>query len=157
MTSPPGNLTFEDLMTKGYFPDRVIPPVNSFGLAKALPEMLAYITPLMAGMLKKPNKSRSRCVSHSVPKRKHLRRTLSIPNPMYQCMAALEVTAEWQSIHEFCLQSPISLSIPIVGGNRAVVARDDLSKQPIFRSRACYDVGLRILKIRASMMQAKER
>src|SRR5271165_783641 len=139
----PGKLSFDDLMTKGYFPDRVIPPVNSMGLSVALADLLAYIRPIAKGMLKSPSKLRSRCVTHSVPKRKHLRRSLSIPNPLHQCMAAAQIATEWRALHKFCLQSPLSLSVPILGGSRAIVARDDLSRQPLFRAQR--SVGARYL------------
>ena len=142
-TTNPGKLSFDDLMTKGYFPDRVIPPVNSLGLSVALPDMLAYVRPIAKAMLKNPSKLRSRCVTHSVPKRKHLRRSLSIPNPLHQCMAATQIAAEWRALHKFCLQSPFSLSVPILGGNRAIVSRDDLSRQPLFRAQR--SVGARYL------------
>jgi Reverse transcriptase (RNA-dependent DNA polymerase) len=146
MASPvitPGTLTLEDLLTKGYIPDRVIPPINSKGLAAALPDILAYITPVATGMLKKPNKLRSRCVVHSVPKRKHLRRSLSIPNPLHQTMVALEVSQEWQNLHAFCLQSAVSLSSPVLGTSRTVSAQHDLSEQPIMRAQR--SVGARYL------------
>lgn len=142
-TINPGKLTFDHLMTKGYFPDRVIPPVNSVGLSVALPDMLAYIRPIAKGMLKNPSKLRSRCVVHSVPKRKHLRRSLSIPNPLHQCMAADQISTKWQALHKFCLQSPLSLSVPILGVNRAITARVDLSRQPLFRAQR--SVGARYL------------
>ena len=82
MSNPPSTLSLTELMTKGYFPDRVIPPVNSLGLANALADITAHVKPIMADMIrKKVVKLRSRCVIHSVPKRKHLRRSLAIPNP----------------------------------------------------------------------------
>lgn len=139
----PGKLTVNDLMTKGYFPDHVIPPVNSMGLSDALDDMLAYLRPIAKGMLVKPSKLRSRCVVHSVPKRKHLRRSFSIPNPLHQCMAAAQISTEWRALHKFCLQSPLSLSVPVLGVNRAIVARDDLSRQPLFRAQR--SVGARYL------------
>ena len=116
MTITPDKLTFDDLMTKGYFPDRVIPQVNSTGPSIALADMLAYIRPIAKGMLKNPSKLRSRCVIHSVPKRKYLRRSLSIPKPLHQCMAAAQMATDWRAPHKFCLQSPLSLSVPILGG-----------------------------------------
>jgi hypothetical protein len=130
-------------MTKGYFPDRVIPPVNSLGLSIALPDMLAYVSPIAVGMIKKPSKARSRCVAHSVPKRKHLRRSLSIPNPLHQSMAAAEMAAQWPALHQFCSQSPFALSVPVIGAGRAVVAKDDLGRQPLFRSQR--SIGARYL------------
>jgi hypothetical protein len=113
MQTSSGNLSLEDLMTKGYFPDRVIPPVNSLGMLNALPDVFTYIEPIMQAILeKKPNKFRSRCVTHSVPKRKHLRRSLSIPNPMHQCMAANEVANHWKTLHAFLRQIAVGAKYP---------------------------------------------
>jgi hypothetical protein len=41
----PATLTVDDLMMRGYFPDRVIPPVNSLSIGPAIPDILAYATP----------------------------------------------------------------------------------------------------------------
>jgi len=144
MPSNPGTLSVIDLMTKGYFPDRVIPPVNSLGLVKALDDITAYVTPIIADMVaKKPTKFRSRSVTHSVPKRKHLRRSLAIPNPLHQMMVAMEVSSGWVNLHQFCSQSPIALSVPTPGLSRALVPQNDLGRQPFFRAQR--SVGRRYL------------
>src|ERR1700690_3060153 len=89
-----------DLLTRGYFPDRVIPPVNSLSLPPAIPDILAYAQSKASEILAGKRKviPRSRCVTHSVPKRKHLRRSLSIPNPLHQCMLSAEVAANWEEL-----------------------------------------------------------
>ncbi len=139
-----GKLSVTDLMTKGYFPDRVIPPVNALGLGVALPDMMKHIQPIMADLIaKKPNKYRSRSVTHSVPKRKHLRRSLSIPNPLHQFMIATQIAHDWKAIYKFCRQSPFSLSVPVLGTDRAVSPQNDLSSQPLFRAQR--SVGARFL------------
>ena len=130
-----GKLSVTDLMTKGYFPDRVIPPVNALGLGVALPDMMKHIQPIMADLIaKKPNKYRSRSVTHSVPKRKHLRRSLSIPNPLHQFMIATQIAHDWKAIHKFCRQSPFSLSVPVLGTDRAVSPQNDLSSPASIQS-----------------------
>jgi hypothetical protein len=142
----PGILSVEDLMTRGYFPDRVIPPLNAFSLSVALPDLLAYVQPKMVDVITKvkgASLQRSRCVTHSVPKRKHLRRSLSIPNPLYQCILSEEIAANWQYLQAFCAKSPFSLSVPIPGADRALVAANDLNKQPLFRAQR--SVGARYL------------
>jgi hypothetical protein len=132
----PGTLSLEDLMTRGYFPDRVIPPVNSLALSSALPDMFSHILPIVSAMLqKRSNNFRSRCVTHSVPKRKHLRRSFSIPNPLHQCLAANEIAANWHALHSFCAQSPLALSRPVLGSDRALMHQHDLSRQPFFRAQ----------------------
>jgi hypothetical protein len=87
--------------------------------------------------------SRSRSVKHSVPKRKHLRRTFSIPNPLPQSILSDEIVANWGKLEAFCTQSPISLSTPKPGIDRAIVPTYGLHKQPFFRSQR--SVGARYL------------
>jgi hypothetical protein len=144
MPSPPSTLSATELMTKGYFPDRVIPPVNSLGLANALADITAYVHPIMSDMiLKKPAKLRSRCVIHSVPKRKHLRRSLAIPNPLHQMMMAMEVALGWPELQAYCAQSPVALSVPTQGLSRALSPLNDLGKQPFYRAHR--SIGKRYL------------
>jgi hypothetical protein len=145
-TTLPATVSVEDLMTRGYFPDRVIPPVNSLALSVAVPDMLAYAQPKVLGILNRlrvPVLKRSRCATHSVPKRKHLRRTLSIPNPLHQCILSAEIASNWKELETFCAQSPISLSVPKPSVERALEATNSLNKQPIFRARR--SVGARYL------------
>src|SRR5580658_8367037 len=136
LTLAPANLTVEDLMTRGYFPDRVIPPVNSLGLLPAVPDIVNFLHPLANSMLqKKPIKTRSRCVVHSVSKRKHLRRSLSIPNPLHQGLLAREVASHWIALRDFCAGSPFGLSVPELGVGRALAPKEDLSRQPSHRAQ----------------------
>lgn len=131
-------------MTRGYFPSRIIPPANSLGLAPALADMLSFIRPIAGKMLlKKPNKLRSRCITHSIPKRKHLRRTLAIPNPLHQCMLSDEIATNWPQLAAFCGTSPYSLSVPVVDTIRAIDRATALGVQP--QLRALRSVGRRYL------------
>jgi hypothetical protein len=144
--SVPSTLKVEDLLTRGYFPDRVIPPVNSLALSAAIPDMLAYAGPKVSDILNKVKRAgvpRSLCVTHSVPKRKHLRRSLSIPNHLHQCILSDEVATNWQTLQAFCATSPVSLSVPKPSADRALEAANDLNKQPIFRAQR--SVGARYL------------
>src|SRR5208282_3634312 len=123
-TSIPSTLSVEDLMTRGYFPDRVIPPVNSLALSAAIPDILEYIRPKALDILKKVKGAglpRSRCVTHSVPKRKHLRRSMSIPNPLHQCVLSDEIATSWHTLE----------------------STNDLNRQPLFRAQK--SVGARYL------------
>jgi hypothetical protein len=133
-------------MTRGYFPDRVIPPVNSLALAMAIPDLLAHVRPKAADILARAKGAgiqRSRCVTHSVPKRKHMRRSLSIPNPLHQCILSDEVASNWPELRAFCSQSPVSLSVPKPGTARSLEPTNDLYKQPLFRTQR--SVGARYL------------
>jgi hypothetical protein len=138
-------LSTADLMTRGYFPDRVIPPVNSFALLPAMPDIYNYAQSKATEILARKRNviPRSRCVTHSVPKRKHLRRSLSIPNPLHQCMLCAEIAAHWQDLHAFCAKSPISHSVPTPSTERAIRAQNDLRGQPLHRAEQ--SVGARYL------------
>lgn len=134
-----------DLLTRGYFPDRVIPPVNSMSLSLAFRDMLTFALPKVKENISKTGDGirRSRPVSHSVPKRKHLRRTLSIPNPLVQCILSAEVAACWSHLSPFCAQSPLSLSIPTLSADRAVESSVPLNNQATIRAQR--SVGARYL------------
>ncbi len=138
-------VSISDLMTRGYFPDRVIPPVNSLALSPAIPDIFGYAQSKAVEILAKKRGviPRSRCVTHSVPKRKHLRRSLSIPNPLHQCMLSAEIATNWRDLHAFCAASPISHSVPKVSADRALEATNDLSTQPLHRAQQ--SVGARYL------------
>src|SRR5258708_20832857 len=117
------NVLTVELMARGYFPDRVIPQVNSLSIVSALPEILAFATPLAANSLKKNTKDgipRSRAASHSVPKRKHLRRPLAIPHPLIQTVLSEEIAQAWDGLRHFCSQSPLAMSVPTIVTTRAI-------------------------------------
>lgn len=136
-------------MTRGYFPDRAIPPINSSSIENAIPDILAYATPRAFEMLqKKKNKNkpvihRSHVVQHSVPKRKHLRRSLAIPHPLIQTVLSEEIAKAWSYLSAFCEQSPLSLSKPAVSSIRAVESTHGLGEQPSLRAQR--SVGARYL------------
>lgn len=144
--TPPPMLTADDLMTRGYFPDRIIPPINALSITPALPDMLAYATPLAIESIQKKSGGgihRSRSVSHSVPKRKHLRRSLSIPNPLIQCILSTEIAASWTDLTTFYAQSQLSISIPKLSVTRTVEGTNSLNEQPTLRAQR--SVGARYL------------
>jgi hypothetical protein len=133
-------------MTRGYFPDRVIPPVNSLSVSSAIHDILKFVKPKAIESIKKksgPRIHRSLSVEHSVPKRKHLRRTLSIPNPVIQSVLSAEIAASWGKLSSFCAQSQLSLSVPTLSTRRAVEATHPLNEQPTFRAQR--SVGARYL------------
>ena len=135
-----------NLMTRGYFPDRVIPPVNSLAIGSAIPEILAFAVPKVKNSVKKKMQGgmpRSRAVAHSVPKRKHLRRPLAIPHPLIQTVLADEIANAWKDLKKFCSQSPLALSVPTLGTTRAIEPEHSLNEQPIFRAEK--SVGARYL------------
>jgi hypothetical protein len=147
MTTPAAqSLAVEDLMTRGYFADRIIPPVNSASIAPALAEIGVYALQRAKESIKKvpgPGLRRSRSVMHSVPKRKHLRRSLGVPNPLTQYALSAEIAANWKSLSSFCASSTLSLSSPVPGTLRAVESAVALNKQPEYRAQR--SIGARYL------------
>jgi hypothetical protein len=62
-----------------------------------------------------------------------LRRSLSIPNPLHQSMLVADIAANWIELRDFCARSPLALSVPTLSGHRALLPREDLSRQPFHR------------------------
>ena len=114
----------DDLLTRGHFHDAVIPPLNAHGLAPAMGELKAF---------RLDKKVRSRCTRQSVPKRKHLRRLLSIPNPFHQVTLALEIEKHWTELEACCRLSRISLSVPTLSRDRALETSHSINEQPQHR------------------------
>lgn len=139
-------LTIEDLLTRGYFHDRVVPAMSSLGLGPAVYDIQAHMAPILATAetngfrLKLP---RNRPVQHSVPKRKHLRRVLTIPNPLPYAILCYQIAKNWSEIDAFCSNSPISVSQPVRSNARAVSSLFQRNEEPLIRARR--SVGARYL------------
>lgn len=134
-----------DLLTRGFFPDRIIPPLNSRKLEVACEDMLEFVAEELR-TAKKNNwrlPQSSTCSQHSVPKRKHLRRRLGIPNPRHQAILCVEVSANWPDLRKICEQSPISLSAPRMSSNRAI--EESHGRRGIASERATRSIGVRYL------------
>ena len=86
--------------------------------------------------------ARNRPVQHSVPKRKHLRRVLTIPNPLPYAILCKVVADNWTDI-QAAAGSTISLSTPVRSDERAVEALFDRSEEVLIRARR--SVGSRFL------------
>jgi hypothetical protein len=121
----PSGLTTELLISKGYLHDRLIPPLDSSSLGEALDE----IEPITES----EDVSRSRCSLHSVPKRGHLRRILSIPNPFHQIKLSRLIEDNADLFLKAGRKSNISLSKPVVDESTALKSRHRLSQQPTKR------------------------
>src|SRR3954464_15099664 len=126
--------TAEDLLTRGLFHDRIVPPISSLSLSYAMPEVLAFAQKEM----KKDTRAlrRSRLVRHSVPKMKHLRRHFGIPNPYSQAMLCIAVAESWERLESLCKKSPISLSRPIGSSRRAVASEHSRRVEGVRRAQA---------------------
>ncbi len=128
-----------DLLLRGFFHDRMIPPLSTLGLENALPELVSRARSLMASAAVARYRPalpvRSRCVQHSIPKRKHLRRMLGVPNPLHQSILCCEVADSWSQLSALCQQSQISLSSPQLSTKRALEPEYDRRRVAIERAR----------------------
>src|SRR6476469_4913023 len=103
------NPTVEDLIKKGYLHDHTIPPLTTEPLAAAY---LAYFPEEPDDPFYSTPQGFSRCVTHSVPKRRHSRRILSIPNPQHQIPLCIKLVEHWALIERHCSSSLFSLTTP---------------------------------------------
>src|SRR6185437_6555236 len=106
-------------------------------------EIQVYTAPLVQNATAnqfKLNLPRTRPVLHSVPKRKHFRRALTIPHPLPYAILCEQVESNWGQINAIC-ESPISMSMPMVSSSRAVETVYKRNDEPELRSRA--SVGMR--------------
>ena len=130
-----------DLLARGLFHDRVIPPISSLKLELVIDDVLSFAR---QEMNKTPAaRRRSRLVRHSVPKMKHLRRHFGIPNPYSQSMLCIAVTDNWQRLDNLCKKSSISLSRPIASVRRAVGSEHSRRVDGVRRAQA--SVGRRFM------------
>jgi Reverse transcriptase (RNA-dependent DNA polymerase) len=115
----------DNFIRRGYIPTEFIPPFKSESLADAIPllsrNLLAYGKPF------------SRCGHHSIPKLKHFRRVLSLPNPLHQSILAESLDAHWGEIQPHINRSQISLSI---------VEEDSTGRAALRRKAALDDIAV---------------
>ncbi len=130
-----------ELIRRGYFPNSLTPPFTVQNLGLAYRDILAYLRPLRARKPRRPNYPRAMTVRHSVPKRKLSRRVFSIPNPIHHVLVSREVARHWRELDALCAASPIALSRPILGFDRAIEAKFTRSAQAL--ERAIRSVGKR--------------
>lgn len=98
-------LTMRRLIKSGYFPVEVVPGFNSEDLANSYNSIFPNITNLNI---------KSKCCFHSIPRVKHARRMLAIPNPYNQLLLFKEIFENWQDIKRFIKKSKFSLTTPLV-------------------------------------------
>jgi hypothetical protein len=135
------NPTASDLLVRGLFHDRIIPPISSLNLEQV-------IQPVLELARQEMNRSanarrRSRLVRHSVPKMKHLRRHFGVPNPYSQAMLCIAVAENWERLDVLCKKSPISLSRPVISSRRAVASEHSRRVEGVRRAQA--SVGRRFM------------
>jgi len=104
-------LTTKALIGKGYFPDNIIPPLNTTHLANILDELTLDN---LESIIKSNGLNESKCCLHSTPRTQNLRRNFYIPNPLHQIRLCHCIENNWPEIKTFISDSPISLSSPII-------------------------------------------
>jgi hypothetical protein len=115
-------ISASELISKGYFPEVIIPPFTSKGLPKIM-------TPFRSINRSKLEKS-SKCCQHSVPRPKNHRRFFSIPNPLHQVILCLEIEKKWSEIEAHFTKSKISLTIPqLTPDSIRTIDRSNATKQ----------------------------
>lgn len=123
-------LKTEDIIKKGYFPEEIIPPLNT--------ENLASIWPILSSKLASFKRNNSKCAMLSIPKLKTFRRSIGIPNPLHFIRLAELIENNWTAINSFTSGSSFSIS-PIdvsPSSTRSIVDLDFDNKihQQIIRS-----------------------
>jgi hypothetical protein len=133
---PTQKLKASDLLVRGFFHDRIIPPLSSASLEPAISDVLTFAAQdFRDNNGRKIPKVTSRCSRHSVPKQKLARRILAIPNPRNQALLALEVEANWDDLLKLCQRSNVSLTTPSTLGKRAVQGTVDRRSEASERAK----------------------
>ncbi|MEM8723117.1 MAG: RNA-directed DNA polymerase [Cyanobacteria bacterium P01_G01_bin.39] len=93
-------VTIESLLERGYFPKEIVPAFNTRNLSTILDDF----------DFSNHQPKTSKCLIHSLPKTKDIRRNLSIPNPKHQILLSKAIADNWIKIYSFTSQSRISKS-----------------------------------------------
>lgn len=123
-------LTLYDLIKKGYFPEELEPIFSTETLADSLNTIMPIINNI-------PDNKTAIACRHSIPRVKHLRRTLNIPNPLLQIRLSKAIVDNWIDIKRHLSNSDSSLTKPVVKPNskRAVARLQDYSYIPVQQSK----------------------
>ncbi|TCW55290.1 reverse transcriptase (RNA-dependent DNA polymerase) [Bacillus thuringiensis] len=108
-TNTSTDLSLEILLKNGYFPPELVPEFTT----KIFSEAVCDTNFRDIGSLKNLKNS-SRTTNYSIPKVKHSRRTLQIPNPLHQYKLSEGIINKWGEIKEFVNKSSISLTKPVI-------------------------------------------
>lgn len=115
----------DNLIRRGYFPKELPPAFETVSFADALGNIL----PLLDNFEKKS----SSCAYFSMPKIRHARRNIGVPNPLHQLRLSKVIADNWCELDHFMRQSRISLSTPQV---------DNTLKRALVRSKSWDEVSL---------------
>lgn len=131
-------MQLDTLISKGYIPKEVVPPITTCQLAGRLDEVIPELSNF-------PTRE-SQLYLFSIPRIQHARRMLGIPNPLHQLRLSKEVTDSWDEIQSF-ISSPNSLatSTPTLSppSERALDFKCDYEEMKV--ERVSQSVGRRYL------------
>jgi reverse transcriptase-like protein len=91
-----------DLIEKGYLPVEIPPASSTSGLASISGHLPANLDGFAA--------KSSRCAFHSIPRLKHHRRLLGIPNPLHQLKLAVVLEKYWTDLEAHMKKSVLSMT-----------------------------------------------
>jgi hypothetical protein len=123
-----------DLLARGLFHDRIVPPISSLKLSWVMGDLLSFTRAEMSKTSRA--RRRSRLVRDSVPKMKHLRRHFGIPNPYSHSMLCIALAENWDQLNELCKKSSVALSRPIPSSRRAVASEHSRRLEGVRRLHA---------------------
>ncbi len=130
-------MDLNNLLTKGYFPEELIPPFTTEDLGIVQDDIIRSIDTFdpIAGRARKVI---TKMTHFSVPKIKAYRRTLGIPHPLHFTRLSNTIVNNWAAILLHCSSSTISLS-PVktkMGASRAVLKPSfkNTTREKIIRS-----------------------
>ena len=99
----------KSLVSKGYLPQEIVPWIHSNELAYYLDDIINDISTF--------TEKKSLCSRYSIPKGRHHRRVLGIPNPLHYIELCKVIDDNWTSIKRHVASSSMSLTTPSIRGN----------------------------------------
>lgn len=96
----------------GYFPKELPPAFSTESFAQNIQTIISQWNPQIRGGF--PQIPESRVTDYSYVKKGHIRRKLSIVNPMAQLCLSKYIVDNWQQINNHCNKSQLSASKPVV-------------------------------------------
>lgn len=106
-------LSINAMIERGYLPYEVIPAFNTKSLSDAIINIVPHLDTFSHNKERKYSQY-SQYSQYSIPKVKHLRRILAIPNPLYQIRLCKLIVDNWADIKTFLDKSKLSRSTPII-------------------------------------------
>ena len=127
-------MQIKPLLKNGYFPKELPPPFTTAHFSNNFDSIESSWKKMKSelGRINAYDKSKykkSLCALFSIPKGNYSRRYLEIPNPFHHSILCKTICDNWTEIDNFCNDSTISLSRPIINKSkgRAVIPLENFS------------------------------